>query len=214
MFIRVLQNLLDIAFPRSKFKRTIDSIGFDDFVERSSPLRVREHEGVTYFFDYKNDFVRDSIHELKYRGNKKIALWYARIIFEHLLEYGQERERDATVIVMPAPLSKKKYRARGWNQCEYITKAIEKRDTEKYFEYDYRSLKKVLHTESQTRMKNRKERMKNPEGVFGVARPDLVYKNHIVVIDDVVTTGSTMREISKVLKKAGAIRVTLIAVAH
>ena len=214
MFIKTINKLLDIIFPRNAFLRKLEDMEFSEFVECSGGVRIMEYNDVIYFFNFKNSFVRQSIHLLKYKGNKKIANWYGQIIYEYLIEEINNTFLRDKIIIIPVPLSKKKFHSRGWNQSGYIVKNIKEMDTYLFFEYDFNNFVKIKETESQTKMRSKEERKKNILNSFSTTNPEIFYKKSIVVIDDVVTTGSTLGEISNVLKRAGAKSVRKIAIAH
>ncbi|PIP86979.1 hypothetical protein COW81_02605 [Candidatus Campbellbacteria bacterium CG22_combo_CG10-13_8_21_14_all_36_13] len=217
MFTILKTFLLDTLFPRNSFEKKISEIDLDTFIKESGRFSIKEWRGITYFFDYSNIFVRNSIHSLKYKRNKKIALLYGEIIFDYLMgelyEETHTTKNDKTIITI-IPSSKKRLQNRGWNQCELILSEIKKLDTNNYFEYSTRNLIKTKNTESQTRMRNKKEREKNVYGSFSIIKPEVFFKKTVILIDDVTTTGSTIKEAGKIIKNTGAKEVRLITFAH
>lgn len=103
-------------------------------------------------------------------------------------------------IIIPVPLHKRRLRMRGFNQSLLLAKEAGRTLSVKV---DYLNLKRIRHTEQQTRLKP-EEREKNVSGAFALKDPEKVKAKNILLIDDVYTTGATIRECSKVLKKAGA----------
>lgn len=125
------------------------------------------------------------MHQLKYRGNKELGLYFGRLMGHALVKTNRFRFVDALV---PLPLFPSKEKKRGYNQatvlCEGIAEVMEKP-----------ILKDVIirttHTDSQTK-KNRVQRWQNMEGRFELARPEAIKGKHLLLIDDVITTGATL----------------------
>ena len=110
------------------------------------------------------------------------------------------------------PISNQRRFERGWNQTEIICEAIKSYDSKKILQYTPHLLEKIHHTESQTKTANKSERSKNLLNTMGIKDSSLVTGKIVVVVDDVITTGSTFAEARRVL--AGANRILCVAVAH
>jgi len=210
MFITFFHRLFDLILPRSPFERELDTLTLEEFIEKSGGLLYREYDHTLYLFDYKNEFVRASIHSLKYHGNTRLAHWYATLLYEALLEETPEKG----VLLIPIPMSKKKIHIRGWNQCLLIVDAFKKIDEKKHFTITADVLYKKHTTESQARTKSRKERLLNIKNSFGIRYGEKIYKENVVLFDDVITTGSTLREAENTLARAKVRCVKKIALAH
>src|SRR5438552_569677 len=105
-------------------------------------------------------------------------------------------------------------RERGFNQCELIIQEILKLDSGANFSLAPDAVEKVRETEIQSRITDRKKKVQNVAGCFRVSDVNAVRGKTIFVIDDVVTTGSTMAEMKRVLLEAGAKNVEGFAFAH
>jgi ComF family protein len=114
------------------------------------------------------------------------------------------READ---LVAPVPLHPSRLRHRGFNQSLLLAQAFPDAPLEREL------LTRVRPTPPQTGL-NPKERRENVKGAFAVPRPDLVKGKQVVLIDDVFTTGATVKECAKVLRKAGARQVDILTVAR
>jgi ComF family protein len=114
------------------------------------------------------------------------------------------READ---LLAPVPLHPSRLRRRGFNQSLLLAQAFPEAHLEREL------LIRVRPTPPQTGL-NSKERRENVKGAFAVPRPELVKGKRILLIDDVFTTGATVRECAKVLRKAGANRVDILTVAR
>jgi len=216
MFTKIKTLLLNTIFPRNSFEKKIGEIDLNTFIKESGKFSVHEYIGVNYFFDYSNQFVRNSIHSLKYKRNKKIALWYGEILFDYLIgeSYEDNNSIDNKPIITIIPSSKSRMQKRGWNQCELILDEIKRLDKNNYFEYNKNNLVKNRNTESQTKMRNKKDREKNVSGSFSIIKPEVFFNKTVILIDDVTTTGSTIKEAGRLLKNTGAKEVRLITFAH
>jgi len=117
-------------------------------------------------------------------------------------------------ILIPIPLSPKRYRERGYNQAELICKELVKLNPGKDFELKNNILIKIKETEHQARIKNRNARLKNLENSYGVKNEGLLKNRNIILIDDITTTGATLNEARKILKKSGAKKIIAFTVAH
>lgn len=117
-------------------------------------------------------------------------------------------------IIIPIPLSRKRYRERGFNQSELISQSIIDNDKEKCFELLTNVLTKPKETQHQAHIENRSYRMQNMVGSFVVKNPELIKDRNIILIDDVVTTGATLTEAKKMLKEAGAKKIIAFTIAH
>ena len=147
------------------------------------------------------------IQQLKF--NEKLV--HARLLGE-LLAASDCVERIAAdnegVYVLPVPLFKKRLRQRGFNQSIELARALSKKTG---WPMELQHVQRVRETSAQTGL-DAKARRKNIRGAFEVVQTLL--QKHVVIIDDVVTTGSTVNELSRVLKKAGVERVTVLSLAR
>jgi ComF family protein len=164
--------------------------------------RLREH---AYDFARSalifNDPFREVIHHLKYSDRVSLARPLGRLLCECL-----EREAFQGHVVMPVPLHRKRERRRGFNQASLIAESL----TQLNRTIDTTTLHRRKNTPSQTGL-SRSQRTLNLAGAFGVRGrvPECV-----IVVDDVYTTGSTLHEIAKTLKRHGAERVEVLTVAR
>jgi ComF family protein len=113
---------------------------------------------------------------------------------------------DADLIV-PVPLHAKRLKQRGFNQALLLAKVFP------HVPIARQAVVRVRHTVPQVELKPR-ERRENVKGAFAVPEPALVKGKHILLLDDVYTTGATVRECAKVLRRAGAHRVEVLTVAR
>lgn len=215
---KILEYLLDLILPRSKILRALEEMTPEKFLAATGQNRTTNSatENALVRFDYKHPLVRQAVWELKYRGNKKVAKLLAECLYEELVEEITERknfENFEKPLLVPVPLSKKRFRERGFNQCELLAVALETLGGGNFFEVVRNVLVKVKETDSQTK-KNRAERLKNLKNCFAVHRPEKIAGRNIILLDDVITTGATLNEARRTLKRSGARKVLCVAVAH
>lgn len=164
------------------------------------------------FFDYAistttyDDIAKTMVHKLKYDN----CVYFAKTIGAFLAETFYKGKFDLIDLVVCVPSSKDKLKARGYNQTEEILKEFVK-----YYGFDYNTecLVRIKNTTTQTKL-TRKERRENLQGAFAVTDDSIVSGKTILVIDDVITTGATLDEVAKTLKKSGANKVFGLTFCH
>ncbi len=153
--------------------------------------------------------VRACVHEAKFFNNKK-----AIEILSCLLTLYITRNFPETEILIPIPLSKKRIRERGHNQVVSIIQETLKKIPGPKMETSI--LKRARHTIPQTEL-NRDQRLTNLKGVFVVnnkTATNILKEKHVILLDDVTTTGSTLKEAFKALEPLHPKSLTLVAIAH
>ncbi len=174
-------------------------------------------------FNYKDPIIRTAIKYLKYKRKKSLATNLAPLLYQKIIEESSKPKNHNFFInplLVPIPISKKRYRERGFNQSIIICKEllrINKKQTFKKienFSMEKRVLFKKIETKHQTRTKNKQERLKNISGTFAIKNPEKIKNRNIILIDDVTTTGATLFEAKKVLESSGASNVKAFTVAH
>ena len=143
------------------------------------------------------DDVRTIIHNLKYLNKTHLAVNLGSSIGKIIKEDKNIRNWD---LLIPIPLHRVKQRSRGFNQSELIVDAIAEVTS---IEKDNSMLIRHRYTKNQAALPMR-ERAANVKGAFRVINKMKIKGKKIILVDDVITTGSTMLECIKVLKEAGA----------
>jgi ComF family protein len=154
-----------------------------------------------YYFT-KGSKMQLLMHGLKYKGNKELGLYLGRLMGHDFAQSNRFRFIDALV---PLPLFRAKEQKRGYNQatilCEGIAEVLEKP-----------VLKDVIirttHTDTQTK-KNRIERWENMEGRFELIKPEAIKGKHLLLIDDVITTGATLEACGACLMEGGNTKLSI-----
>lgn len=154
----------------------------------------------------KGGHVQQLIHALKYHGNCEIGFRLGRMAAIH---YKQALLADCPDVLLPVPLHPKKKKHRGYNQSEWIAKGF---SSVLNLPIDIDSIRRVKETDTQT---NRQayERWQNVWGIFAVADSKALEGKHILLVDDVVTSGSTIGACAKTLLTIPGVRVSVFAIA-
>lgn len=168
-------------------------------------LPVERASGLLYYVHGSG--WRELIRGFKYRGAWRTARamgeWYGRCLKESGLY-------DDVEVVVPLPLHPVKRCRRGYNQSEYIAEGIA---AQLGVEVDRRSVRRKRNTESQA-LKARRDRARNVEDAFAVGRPGRLAGRHVLLVDDVFTTGSTMLSCAgEILRSAPGCRISIAALA-
>ncbi|ADG83634.1 ComF family protein [Thermincola potens] len=150
--------------------------------------------------------LREAIHLLKYTGKQSLADLLARLLIEQMVK--DERFLD-TDVVIPVPLHKERLLARTFNQAELLARRVAK---ELMLPFDGTSLIRVKHTPTQTKL-SAEERRRNLVDSFAVVADANLKGKNVLLIDDVLTTGSTVQECTRTLIMAGAHRVCVLTLA-
>jgi ComF family protein len=157
--------------------------------------------------------LRELIHLLKYAGVHPAANVLGRMLADAVAELAPEFS-SAPVAVIPVPLYRSKLREREFNHAESIAQAALKTiHLPDRLEMCNSALERKRETVSQTGLTSHQRRA-NVRGAFGVARPKLILGREVLVVDDVYTTGATVSECARVLRRAGASKVWVATVAR
>ncbi len=157
--------------------------------------------------------LRELIHLLKYNQVRPAANVLGRMLAE-AIEDLQPLLAGKDVLVVPVPLHSRKLRQRGFNQSELIARAALKlKPAAGRLQLSAGLLERRRETKSQIGL-SRHQRRENIRGAFVVAKPDQVDGREILVVDDVFTTGTTVAECARVLRRAGASKVYVATVAR
>jgi ComF family protein len=150
--------------------------------------------------------VQNLIHNLKYNGRTDVGVLLGNMLGERLITSTLYKDID---LIIPVPLHHKKYKHRGYNQCTFIAEGIAEKMEIGFSE---ENLIRNTSTESQTK-KNRYNRYENMQDVFKVSTPTHIAGKHILLVDDVITTGATLEACANELLNNGAAKVSIAALA-
>lgn len=152
--------------------------------------------GAAYFFT-ENSIIENLVYELKYKGNKEIGYYLGKLIGNLLQETNWIADVD---IMVPLPLNVKREKRRGYNQATALCKGIASVINKPFLD---KAVIRTVYTETQTQ-KGRVTRWQNMQNVFAVAEPTLIQDKHILLVDDVITTGASLEACgAEILKVSG-----------
>jgi ComF family protein len=164
------------------------------------------HAAAGFFFT-KQSLLQHLLIQLKYQGNRDIGLYMGKLLGHLMLASNRFNKVDALV---PLPLNPKKEKKRGYNQATALCKGISAITNLPVIE---KAVIRKVYTETQTHM-GRIKRWENMDGVFAVIEPALLEGKHLLLVDDVVTTGATLEACgSEILKLAGT-RLSIATLAY
>jgi ComF family protein len=164
-----------------------------------------EVDNVSAFCHYqKGNTTQDLVHEMKYKDKKELGTslgkWYGTDL--------KDSNFAKAEVIIPVPLHPRKLRRRGYNQSQYFAEGLS--DILK-IPVMADGLIRVKDTETQTR-KSRFSRWENVEGIFNVNKPDELKGKHVLLVDDIITTGSTVEACVMELRKADIAAVSVVAI--
>lgn len=183
---------------------------------RALPLSEVPSAFTTAIFNYRHPAIRRAIWRFKYENARDIATHFGRPLYDEIIgEVGNDLRIASGIVflLVPIPLHPKRLRERGYNQSELLSREILNHDTEDMFELVPGALARTRQTKPQAKKEKRVARFENLRGAF-LSSPQLVHGRHVILIDDVTTTGATLSEARKSLLKAGAKTVRAYTVAH
>lgn len=219
----VFEFLLDTIAPPDPEVRKIERMSPEIFMEKAMQgEKLEDSPGVLHLLPYRSAVVKTAIIEIKTHENREMARLLATLLYDFLLSELTDLEmfRNFTrPLVIPIPITRRKKRKRGWNQCDLLAQAMKKIDAGKTFEIRADILQKIRENGDQVG-RGRAERFKNLENCFSVRSQALtpgktaIRGRNIIVFDDIVTTGATLAEAKRTLLSAGAAQVIVVALAH
>lgn len=165
--------------------------------------------GTAMYYFIKDSPVQQLLHRIKYGGQKQAALEIGRVYGEMLKDVALYQSIDA---IVPVPLHPSRQHFRGYNQSEWFAVGLHEAMDKPVI---INNLIRVKPTLTQTKM-NRSERVKNLSQAFTVKKPSMLEGKHILLVDDVLTTGSTLEfcAISLLDVKGVTVSVATIAIAQ
>jgi len=187
------------SIPRTDFLKVVDNE-----LERLFWGKVEVESGSAFAHFSKSAGIRSLVHELKYRGNKRIGRRIGRMMAAPL-----QRHWPKPDLILPLPLHPKKQKKRGFNQAEILAEGISK---ELDSALNTELLIRTVANETQTN-KSAEERVENVEGIFQVTQSSALENKTVLLIDDVITTGATMASCVSELNKVAGTKVYVAAVA-
>ncbi len=194
-------NACKLNLPKSNYHRQADNELARVFAGRVPLVNA----GAFYTYE-KKARVQNLLHAIKYKGQKELGEFLGNLYANDLVNDSAFSDVD---VVVPIPLHEKKLRKRGYNQSEWFAKGIAS-GLGKPLKSSL--LVRTKETSTQTR-KKKYERWENVEGIFSVVSPQENTNNHVLLVDDVITTGATIEAACVPLLQIEGIRISVTSIA-
>ncbi|MGQ1911756.1 ComF family protein [Marinifilum sp. RC60d5] len=185
----------------------------DFYLQKNNPVsmlfwgRVKIEYAASYFTFSKGSKFQKLIHKLKYHNQQGIGVELGKHLGAQLKKSDFFKDID---LIVPVPLHAEKQRIRGYNQAALVAKGI---SYSLNVPVEVNNLYRTVHTQSQTR-KNKLERWQNVDNIFKIKNAPQFTGKHILLVDDVVTTGSTLEACAHAILQAEDSRVSIATLAY
>ena len=179
----------------------------DNAMEQSLWGRVPVEGAAAFLYFNKGSRVQHMIHRFKYKGRQQIGTFLGRIYGYKLAKQSPYNTID---MIIPVPLFKKKQMKRGYNQSEVFAKGLA---IALNVPVETNLLFRIRESESQTK-KSPSERWENVKEIFAVTHPEQLENKHILLVDDVFTTGATIESCASTLLKESNCKISVVTIAY
>lgn len=237
IIIAVKNIIIDIFFPKTCFGcgkegeyictdciSTLEILNYQYCLCNTNPKRVasimdsgkcpkcqnKKMDGLFFAINYNNQLIQKTIQNFKYPPLvKNLSLSFSQIIYHHFQLSNFNTSNFDNFIIIPVPLEKSREKWRGFNQAYEVAKGLDFLNIPIKNNCLVKTKKTKLHS-----LLSKKERSKNILNAFKLINSEEIRGKKILLLDDVYTTGATMEECAKVLKKFGAKRVFGLVIAR
>ena len=175
-------------------------------VEQRLAGRIPLKAGAALLLFRQGNLAQTIVHQIKYEGNLAMAQQYGRLLGAELQSSGRFSNIDCHV---PVPLHRRRKRQRGYNQSELLCDAMAE---VMHLPVVAGNLYRRRYTDTQTH-KNRQARMDNMKEVFAVRHPEHFEDKHILLVDDIITTGATTENCYHALRTVPNLQISIAALA-
>ncbi|MBI2591545.1 MAG: ComF family protein [Candidatus Brennerbacteria bacterium] len=158
---------------------------------------------------YENDILRELILTFKYKKLKPVAGILAEILNRYIKNLNLDFKKYE---IIPIPLHQIRQKERGFNQAELIANTLIAVNSNLRKSHFLR-LKRIKNNRPQAQIKNHNQRQENIRDCFQVVNPEKIKGKNIILLDDVSTSGATLEEAAKMLKKSGAKKIIGLVIA-
>jgi len=167
--------------------------------------RIPLQNASSFLFFQKGSRLQNIMHEFKYRNQKEIGYELGKLFGADLLGTNY----ISTDLIIPVPLHISKYRKRGYNQSEWIAKGLSEILR---IPFKVGDIERIKASDSQTR-KARYERWENVENIFNIISPATFENKHIMIVDDILTTGATIEACATAILNAPGVKISVATLA-
>lgn len=210
-----LWHIISVLFPETcVLCGKEDTSLCESCIQTFLPAPYIEDTWIHSLFSYQDRKVRDTIHAFKFKRIKSIAEHFAPLIHETIQNIYEQKllaGKVGRINLLPIPKMQSHINIRGFDAVSYLCEKISLYDKNRYTINTY----SVLRTNRKAQVGlSREQRLVNMRNAFHVVNKEALRGESVCIIDDVMTTGSTLREIRKVCLEAGAKEVFAITIAH
>ena len=178
----------------------------DELIERRFRGKIPVAHTLAYLKFSKKGIVQRLLHQLKYKNKPELGVFLGEMYGRDLKAAGFDKNID---LIIGVPLHIQKERQRGYNQANCIAEGLSKALE---VPYDTTIARKVVNTDTQTK-KSRFERFMNVKDAFEITDKEKIKNKRIAIVDDVLTTGSTIESLAHILNTCGCIEISVITIA-
>lgn len=223
-FWQIIQTIFEALFPYDSADKKLFSLTKEEAYQTLPKAPPTPFDFIRSIFAYKHAVVKRLIWNIKYKKSAQAVEIGAYALYEYIIS--NFHIASHSVILIPIPISQRRRNERGYNQCELLLDKIAELDTNKQLLFSKQLMHRKIHRDRQT-LKNRSERLVDAKMIFELNDTELAKvrsssnadfvqnkKIRVIVIDDVVTTGSTLKEAIELLRKAGFKDVSGLSLSH
>jgi ComF family protein len=185
-----------------KLPRTYNFKQLDNAAEQLMAGRIPFERIATFCIYVKGGMLPPLIHQLKYHHQKKVGILLGRIFGEDLR--GSDLLKTIDVIV-PVPLHPKREKSRGYNQAEVIARGLSESTS---LPVIVGNLNRILFNPTPPK-RSKTQRWENVKHIFHVEDPNIFAHKHLLIVDDVITTGSTIEACGIALQECPGIKISV-----
>ncbi len=161
----------------------------------------------TSMFQYEGEQTRRILHNIKYFDRPEAAVVMARVFAR---EQAGTDFFEGIDLIIPLPLAKKKQRIRGYNQCDYIARGLSQQTG---IPVAVDVAVRTVNNPTQTHL-DHEQRKENVKDIFQLVNPQKILGKHVLIVDDVITTGSTILSFAKEIAKAPGVSISIFSLAY
>jgi ComF family protein len=190
-----------LNFPKTNYHLMEQNLASDRFLEKI-PLE----KACSYLYYNKGGAGQKVVAEIKYRDNLALGEWMGRYLADDIQSSGFFEGID---YLIPVPLHSRKLKKRGFNQAEVIARGI---SSVTHIPVETENLFRKIPNVTQTR-KGIYDRWRNTKDIFELKNPELFNTKHILIVDDVLTSGSTLEATAQCVLKSSGAKVSILTLA-
>lgn len=174
-------------------------------IEKQFWYHIPIERAASYLF-YEGEGLMNAIQQFKYRSRPDIGLFFATLMAREYAEHDFFKGMD---VIVPVPLHWEKQIKRGYNQCHYIAQAI----------HDVTGLPIEKHAVVRTKnnkpqaLMHHSKRSDNVKAIFKLKHPERLQGKHVLLIDDIITTGATIMSCAQEIAKSDDVKISIVSLA-